>query len=1061
MADDARIVLSAVDNTSAAFQSAARNLAGFQRQAGTVNQTLSKIGVSSGQTAAAMKQLPAQLQDLFIQLQGGQSPLTALLQQGSQVSSSFGGLGNAFKAIASTITPARIAFGGAAAALALLGKAALDGHNEAKALADALTLTGNAAGLTAGSFDKMARSIAAISGRSVGNVKEFGLALAQTGQIGPQAFESATAAAERFGEATGQSAEEVAKSFAKIAENPKAAAAELVRAYGLLNLAQLENIRSLQEQGRTGDAAKVVFDALGTRLQSLDSNLGLIERALKAGKGAWSDFWNAAKGLGVPETVESQLSKLQQSIAATQKAQETASERGDTERLARLQNRMAGLKQQEGVLATQQFGEEIQAALDAIKTQNSKDQAAASEFVDGMHKRTYAVGELQKKIAEANRQIDTFNKAAREQGLPEVSQAERSREIERITKEMTDPRIAAGAQANLDAALKAIERRLDQAKDKFADANARLQSVFSSGNLSLSNYFEQRRSLIVQQGEAEAQALEARAAAERNALRSTPALEPAEIKRRQTEIADLTIKAAEARRKAASEASLTLLEQAQATKQLQEQLREFDAQILQLQGRDFDAAQLRLQTTIDRARELQRKAAEPTTGDFSREDRGQESSIQALERLTTAQNKFNALQTESSRIATLASNAEEIYAIQARERGDGLVESEAKVREIRQQQLDVLGQMVARTQALADATKSPEMLLALSNLQVQYERLKESVDPTKLRFDSAADNIGDAIANGLARATTEAGNLKSILSDTAKQVFSLVNQELFVKPLASQISGFIKGSGGQGAGENLISFFGKKLGSFGSSQSSATGAGFGDDDRSARAAAEALGGVSESASGVSGILGKLFGAASSVSDVFGRLPSLAAIPATTALNALAAAAQTATAALAQVSASSGGGSGLGSLLGLLGSGGGGKGPILVPEARGAFDGGGYTGHGGRLEVAGTVHRGEYVFDAPVVRAIGVGALDRMRAAVKSGIRGYADGGYVGVPPSIAGQDRQGNQGAQRGPATVVNVTNQIGSGVSRGEVESLMQRWGTAMQANILRSIKTGGAYSG
>lgn len=43
----------------------------------------------------------------------------------------------------------------------------------------------------------------------------------------------------------------------------------------------------------------------------------------------------------------------------------------------------------------------------------------------------------------------------------------------------------------------------------------------------------------------------------------------------------------------------------------------------------------------------------------------------------------------------------------------------------------------------------------------------------------------------------------------------------------------------------------------------------------------------------------------------------------------------------------------------------------------AFDTGGYTGHGGRYDIAGVVHKGEYVFSAPAVQRIGVPTLEAM------------------------------------------------------------------------------------
>ncbi|MDR7036107.1 phage-related minor tail protein [Methylobacterium sp. BE186] len=90
------------------------------------------------------------------------------------------------------------------------------------------------------------------------------------------------------------------------------------------------------------------------------------------------------------------------------------------------------------------------------------------------------------------------------------------------------------------------------------------------------------------------------------------------------------------------------------------------------------------------------------------------------------------------------------------------------------------------------------------------------------------------------------------------------------------------------------------------------------------------------------------------------------------------------------------GSANGGLLGnLLGGGSGSGSPSFLDFISGnffpKFAVGGYTGPGGRLEPAGVVHRGEYVFDAAAVRRIGLAPLEAMRA----GLRGYDVGGPVG------------------------------------------------------------------
>lgn len=62
-----------------------------------------------------------------------------------------------------------------------------------------------------------------------------------------------------------------------------------------------------------------------------------------------------------------------------------------------------------------------------------------------------------------------------------------------------------------------------------------------------------------------------------------------------------------------------------------------------------------------------------------------------------------------------------------------------------------------------------------------------------------------------------------------------------------------------------------------------------------------------------------------------------------------------------------------------------------------FDEGGYTGNGGKNEVAGVVHGGEYVFSKDATKKLGRGNLEAMHRKAK----GYASGGYVGAAMPVA------------------------------------------------------------
>ncbi|MCE1010289.1 phage tail tape measure protein [Pseudomonas monteilii] len=70
-----------------------------RQKLGEFDEGLRKTGVSSAQTEAALRQLPAQFTDIFTSLAGGQNPLMVLIQQGGQIKDSFGGIEETFDAL--------------------------------------------------------------------------------------------------------------------------------------------------------------------------------------------------------------------------------------------------------------------------------------------------------------------------------------------------------------------------------------------------------------------------------------------------------------------------------------------------------------------------------------------------------------------------------------------------------------------------------------------------------------------------------------------------------------------------------------------------------------------------------------------------------------------------------------------------------------------------------------------------------------------------------------------------------------------------------------------------
>ncbi len=73
-----------------------------------------------------------------------------------------------------------------------------------------------------------------------------------------------------------------------------------------------------------------------------------------------------------------------------------------------------------------------------------------------------------------------------------------------------------------------------------------------------------------------------------------------------------------------------------------------------------------------------------------------------------------------------------------------------------------------------------------------------------------------------------------------------------------------------------------------------------------------------------------------------------------------------------------------------------------------FAAGGFTGHGGKYEPAGIVHKGEFVMSKAAVARIGVENLETMH---RNALKGFSGGGFVGTAPVVRRLNMPANQNA--------------------------------------------------
>lgn len=317
---------------------------------GTASMT--GLGVSAKQTAAAMRGIPAQFTDIVTSLASGQAPMTVLLQQGGQLKDMFGGVGNAARAlgtyIAGLISPITVLAAAAGGLAFAYAKGAAESENYAKAL----ILSGNAAGATSGDLGRMAASISKVSGTqsaAAAALAEF----AQSSAVGRNNLEDFTRAAIKFEATTGTAVSETVKQFQELAKSPLEASIKLNSQYNYLTESVYRQIKALEDQGKTTEAAnlaqKAFADTLETRSNQMTGNLGLIEKSWLAVKNAVLGAGSALASIGRVDSPFDQAEALRKQLADRQA-------RGPVNELARpaFEKGNEALKEQIGLLQEQE-----------------------------------------------------------------------------------------------------------------------------------------------------------------------------------------------------------------------------------------------------------------------------------------------------------------------------------------------------------------------------------------------------------------------------------------------------------------------------------------------------------------------------------------------------------------------------------------------------------------------------------------------------------------------------------------------------------------------------------
>ncbi len=300
-----------------AGKAAAAGLGAMGQAAKTAQAQAAAAAMSAGELRMAMRSLPMQMTDIAVGLSTGQSPFYVLMQQGGQLKDLFGGIGPAIKAVGGYVAGLITPFTAAAAGAVALAVAYQQGAEEGRRFSAAITMTGNAAGVTTNELGAMAKRIGDVRGTTVAAAEAL-TKLVDTGKLGADSIEGLGRAAILTQAATGRSVDDMVKDYERIADAPAEAIAKLNERYHFLTVAVYEQIRALQEEGRQQDAARVALatysQAMEDRSQQVVKNVGYIERAWEGAKNVAKDAWDAMLGVGRDLTPQDRIGQIQKEL---------------------------------------------------------------------------------------------------------------------------------------------------------------------------------------------------------------------------------------------------------------------------------------------------------------------------------------------------------------------------------------------------------------------------------------------------------------------------------------------------------------------------------------------------------------------------------------------------------------------------------------------------------------------------------------------------------------------------------------------------------------------------
>jgi lambda family phage tail tape measure protein len=482
---------------------------------------ITDLGVSAGQTAQAMRQLPAQFTDIFTSLQGGMPFFTVLVQQGGQIKDSFGGVEPALKGVSSALLGLVTPYTVAAAAVGLVVVAWYSAEKQTEAYTKALVLSRNEAAATTLTLVNMAQKTSDALKVSAGAGAEAAQAVGSNGKIAAQNLQAVANAAVAMKEITGQALEDTITLYAKLAEDPVKNAQKLNEQVNFMTVALYEQVKALQEQGRNQDAVTVITRAAADETVIALAKVRASQNPVIRGfKDLWTEATKAWNAMQVNAGFGPQADQMQKMLADN---------RRDVARLSALEASRDPMARNPMVISAlekdvKERSAKIKAlATDLIKERKDAELRAAEDASVDYLQRTDAIidsqaSKEQKKkdeIARINGEAEKVRRQAEAAGLIEQVKAieeRRAAAVVAIEKKYKEKPKTGNGSATRAAGLQGYKDDLVAEQAEITAGTQLLRAQFSAREITAAQYYDRMRGLVQRSTDAQAKSLEQKVA---------------------------------------------------------------------------------------------------------------------------------------------------------------------------------------------------------------------------------------------------------------------------------------------------------------------------------------------------------------------------------------------------------------------------------------------------------------------------------------------------------------------------------------------------------------------